>query len=178
MSYVIGLDPSLTSSGIATITLGSGVTAEARVVKTAAQVNPTISDRNDRLRRIAAELTDACRHAELVAIEGPALSRNTGHVWDRAGLWWLTVDRLLQLDLPLVQIETTVRAKWATGKGNASKTAVAVAMARMWPDVAIPDDNAADALALATIAAQQLGWTKQLARHRDALTTVRWPVAA
>ncbi|MFE2751596.1 hypothetical protein ACFXGA_06285 [Actinosynnema sp. NPDC059335] len=182
MSYVTGLDLSLTGSGVATITRGSigHTTVDTQVIGSKPAKEPTLADRDHRLTTLADRVVDHARGAQLVVVEGPSLGSTGrhGHVWDRAALWWTVVHRLLALEVPVVELPPAVRARWATGKGNAGKTAVAVAVARMWPDVAIPDDNAADALALATIAAQQLGWVNQLARHRDALTTVRWPVAA
>jgi Holliday junction resolvasome RuvABC endonuclease subunit len=48
--------------------------------------------------------------------------------------------------VPLIAIGVGTIKKHATGKGNASKDQMIAAATAKWPDMAIPDDNAADAL--------------------------------
>ncbi|WP_435070440.1 hypothetical protein [Amycolatopsis thermoflava] len=176
MTRVVGIDPSLTGTGLATITSADG--PAVRVVGTKPTPNPTLTDRDMRLELITHAVETVAAGADLVVIEGPALSRGaTAHTWDRAGLWWRIVNRLHARQVPLAVCSPSARARWAAGKGNASKAAVVAAIARMWPDVELVDDNAADALALATMAAQRVGLAVPLARHRDALDSVEWPAA-
>lgn len=55
----------------------------------------------------------------------------------------------LAWDLPTCPIGVGTIKKAATGKGNADKTAMAVAASRKWPGLEIFDDNQADALWIA-----------------------------
>jgi crossover junction endodeoxyribonuclease RuvC len=175
---VVGIDPSLTGTGIATIT-EHGPTVDTIVTK---PTGDTTRDRDRRMQRIADRVLDIVgRSTGLVVIEGPAFSRGASpHTWDRAGLWWRLVHELHAADVPLAVCGPTVRAKWATGNGGAGKAVVVAAAARMWPDVPITDDNAADALVFATMAAQHLDVpmpVRLLARHTEALGGVNWPKA-
>jgi Holliday junction resolvasome RuvABC endonuclease subunit len=66
--------------------------------------------------------------------------------------------------------------KWATNSGRADKSDVAVAMARLWPSVDAESNDGWDALALAHIGAQALGWdVPSRAHHTPALAKVEWP---
>ncbi|MBA3907928.1 MAG: hypothetical protein H0X35_14780, partial [Pseudonocardiales bacterium] len=150
---VIGLDLSLTSTGIAIIDGGS-VTLHR--VKSKGAKGDTLAARHVRLLRITDETyslgiynsTDRC---SLVVIESPAFSRTTGHMHDRSGLWWLTVDIFRMHGYPVAEVTPTARAKYATGKGNAGKDAVLAAVVRRYPDVEVSGNDEADALVLAAM---------------------------
>lgn len=173
---VVGIDPSLAGTGVASVDPSR---VDVDTFATTPTTQPTFIDRDQRLQRIADMVARYVGHTtDLVVIEGPALAKASPHTWDRAGLWWRIVHRLHVARVPVAVCPPTVRAKWATGKGNAGKSAVVAAIARMWPSVPLANDNVADALALATMAAQRLDLTtpiKPLARHRDALDGVAWP---
>lgn len=102
-----------------------------------------------------------------------------GSPWDRAGLWWRIVHRLLGADIPVAVCPPTVRAKWATGVGGgpkATKALVAVAVARLWPDVDAASDDEWDALAMASLGAQHLGLDVPTRAHHSACrASVAWP---
>lgn len=189
-AHVIGIDPSLTGTGIARVTQDgiARVTHFGRKGKRDESLwdraKRTASIRDDVADWITGEPLDPASdhwtswpNPELVVIEAPAPSRQGGSSWDRAHLWW----QLVEIGIgplhatPTVQVAPNTRAKWATGRGNADKGAVSAAMARLWPDVEIDCDNCADALALASMAAQQLGWLDPLARHREVLDRITWP---
>jgi crossover junction endodeoxyribonuclease RuvC len=108
------------------------------------------------VRRLAGEILEWAEPCDLVAVEGLALAARGGANVERVDLWRTVVGRLLDHGRPVVVVGTKQRPKWATGNGNASKTAVAVAAGRMFPDAHIPDDNVADALILASIGVQLL----------------------
>lgn len=175
MTVVIGLDLSLTATGLAAVTSDGGftVTTEGSTGKRA----DTLADRDRRLadlvRRIGLFIQDWDDYT-LAVIEGPAIMSQGGSNWDRAGLWWLTV-QMLEPTRTAVAAPTTVK-KWAAGKGNADKAAVAVGVARLWPEAEATNDNEWDALALATMGAQKLGLqVPSRAHHADALAKVAWP---
>ena len=97
----------------------------------------TLTNRLMRLRTIVREvdrwalmLDSADTRADLVVIEAPSLGQaRQGGTLDRHGLWWLILDRLYTLDIPVVAVTPAARAKYATGKGNAAKDAVLLAVA-------------------------------------------------
>lgn len=175
MTVVVGVDPSLTATGIA----GAGHALCWAITHPSKGHNAdTLAERDKRLARITDTVAEHASGARLVVIEGPALSRGAGSsTWDRAGLWWRIVHRLHAAEIPVAVCPPSTRCKWATGRGNADKAAVAVAVARMWPAATLDDDNQADALALATMGMQ---WAEstfyRLERHSVALRAVKWPI--
>ena len=82
--------------------------------------------------------------------------------------------------IPFAEVVPSVLKKWATGNGGAEKIAVHDAMTIMWPHTHLygpqgkANDNASDALALATIGVQHLGWYSPELTHHIA-PKVRWP---
>lgn len=192
-AYVLGVDPSLTGTGVARINQDG--TVAVRHFGRKGRRDETLVQRVDRIRAIVAELAewaqvepddpDSETWADrglpaLVVIETAAHSRTGGSTWDRAGLWWAIAWSSIGRDGERVaQCAPTTRARWATGTGRADKAAVSSAVSRLWPDVDIDCENCADALALATIGAQHLGWdVPTLQRHLDALGAVTWPEEA
>lgn len=166
---VVGIDPSLTSTGLAD---SHGRTDRVRTKATDGTVIADV----DRLNRIASAVAsfvdlyqpddDTYDLADLVVIEGPAYSRalGSGH-HTAAGLWWLTVDRILRVDsdaLVLV-VPPNLRAMYATGKGTSGKDAVlASAIERLgirgpFGSGAITGNDVADAAWLAALGARMLG---------------------
>lgn len=187
---VIGIDLSLTSTGLAVVNhsdLFGTTAAVARVTsdapstprnpRTGKPTPPTLEQRHNRLQRIVGELREYCSAADLVVIEQPAFSRSTGSMHDRSGLWWLVVTKLRSLDLPVVEVTPPARAKYATGKGNAGKDAVLAAVVRRYVDVDVTGNDEADALVLAAMGARHLGHPiDDLPKtHLAALEAVRWP---
>lgn len=172
---ILSLDPSLTGTGVTTITTGRDgtPTVTARTLKTRLLGH-------DRLAWILEEIgsPDAW---DLVVIEGPAYgsqaSRQSGH-HERAGLWWLIAHRLWRHGIPYAVVPPNARAKYAAGKGNASKGEVMAAVIRRYGHlVDIGDDNQADSVATAAMAAHHLQRPLLIppAAHCTALTAVKWP---
>lgn len=186
---IVGIDPSLTSTGVAVIggaTTGtpaatyrveSGPPKRARGDKRPA----TLAERHTRIRDIS-HLASASwlssSDVALAVIEGPSYGSQGASTWDRAWLWGSLVDRLLSNDIPVVIVPPKTRALWATGSGASGKSPIAVHLSRMWPELD-PDgvsDDEWDALALASIGAQKLGLLPcELARHKEQLEKVQWP---
>lgn len=176
---IIGIDTSLASTGVATLQWSdhSGtVTANTYAITTKGKRADTLWDRNARLHHITGEIQHhVTPDAELVVIESGAFSRVGGSNWDRAGLWWRVVELLLH-EHAVATIPPTSLKKWATDRGNADKSDVSVAMARLWPDVDAPSNDAWDALALAHMGAQRLGWpVPTRAHHAAARAKGAWP---
>lgn len=174
---IVGLDLSLTSTGIAVI--GPPGIQVADVVSKA--TGDTIDARSARLRRVAGKIHEWCIHSApdpLIVIEQPAYSRQTGHMHDRSGLWWLTVARLTGIGVGVVEVSPTVVKKYATGKGGASKDAVLAAVIRRYPAVEVANNNQADALVLAAMGSRHLGTPIEEslpAVQVAAMATPKWP---
>ncbi len=175
---VVGIDLSMTATGVAKIE--ERVTVDPWPVVNVITSKPTgdgmdLQKRYERLESIAASVIAECKEADLVLIEGPSFASHSKGTWDRAGLWWWVVSILSTIGTRVVEIPPNTVKKWATNSGGANKTAVALAVSKLWPEVTITDDNAADALCLATIGAQLLGLAvPSRAHHQKALEKVQW----
>ena len=156
---VVGLDLSLTGTGIATA-------AGVRTIASSGKAGASLRVRHARLDAIATEVSLAVAETvgyrthdapgALVVIEAPAFSRTTGHQHDRSGLWWLVVDELISAGHLVAEVSPTARAKYGTGKGNAGKAAVVSAVSHRY-GVIFGDDNAADAFILRAMGCHRYG---------------------
>lgn len=173
---VVGLDLSLTSSGVALILDGQIITIGRIESKPVADA--TLADRRDRLRNVYRQVESFAVYADLAVVESPSFGQGRqGGSHDRAGLWWLVVDVLLAARIPVSEVSPAARAKYATGKGNAGKAAVVSAVTRRY-DREFGTDDEADALVLAAMGARHLGCPIEAslpATHLDAMRNVRWP---
>lgn len=172
---VLGLDLSLTSTGVA------HATAAAIIKRPPMSGAPDL----DRLRWMAEKVAYTVEQPEgtpwdLVVIEGPSYGnqgtgRQTGH-HVRAGLWWIVVDHIDGFGVPYAVVSPASLKKYAAGKGGASKDAVLVEAARRFPNFALTND-AADALWLAAMGHDHLGTplVTMPAANRKALEAVPWP---
>jgi len=174
-TVVLGIDVSLTATGLA------AVTSDGFTVTTAGSVGKrgdSIAARENRIGRLVRDIgafIENWSDYELAVIEGPSIMSKGGSNWDRAWLWGAVVEALGG-EHTAVAAPTTVK-RWAAGKGNADKAAVAVGVARLWPSFECGSDNEADALALASMGAQRLGMNlfPKRSHHSDALLKVEWP---
>lgn len=185
MSAVVGLDLSLTATGIATPdgvrTLGSKGKAGATLLQRSARLHDLAMDIGSAVDTVRAGLGLLSSERTLVVVEAPAFSRTTGHQHDRSGLWWLVVDELCGSALvDVVEVAPSARARYATGKGNAGKDEVLAAVVRRYPDVLVSNNNEADALVLRAMGCDWLGQPLAVVpqTHRAALDKVAWPVRA
>jgi crossover junction endodeoxyribonuclease RuvC len=182
MSIVVGVDLSLTSTGICRITSGA---IQLDRVRTKGSTNDTLWATRDRFNRIADRVAAKIVGCDLVVLEGPAMSRTNGHQHDRSGLWWLIADMCMSTQdstgdepLQVVSVSPTARARYATGKGNAGKDEVLAAVVRRYPQAEVTGNDAADALILAAMGARHLGEPieESLAKvNLTAMEAVRWP---
>lgn len=174
MTFVVGVDLSLTATGVAAAV---GGTAKVRTV-TSTPTEDTIAARSIRLRAVAGALFNLARDADLVVIERPAFLSKTGAAHDRSGLWWLLVARLTGAGVPVAEVSPNTIKKYATGKGTADKDAVLAAVVRRYPDVEVNTNNEADALILAALGARHVGEPLEATLPADrlaALSAVKWP---
>lgn len=173
---VAGVDLSLTGSGVA---LSNG-----EVFTIPSKVGVSLPGRLARMTGIAQDVaslvmfTDSPlpRYPTLVVIEGPSYNSKFGHAHERAGLWWLVIERLVGMDIPVAEMAPTSLKKYATGSAIAKKPDMRVAWFRR-TGVDIPDDNQVDSSFLMAAGLDHLGYPLfDLPKtQRAALEKVQWP---
>ena len=187
---ICGIDPSLTSAGIAVLT-DESIYAPVDVLALHAVGRPgKESDGwDERSDRIVAQtwrvLESIPRDVDLVVIEDlPSHVKLLPSFRDRCVLWGGIYSQLRARKTPVAVCNPAPREKWATGKvvrdlnTKQRKARVLEAVREQWPDRRIYNDDVADALTLAAIGALKLGWQlpfKIKPRHHEGLKVVAWP---
>lgn len=169
----VGLDLSLTGTGVALYGDGGWST---RLVRSKGAASASLPERAERIERIADEVLQLVPLDALAVIEQPAYSKTVGSMHDRSGLWWAVVSRLYADGVFVVEVPPSTLKKFATGKGNAGKDEMLSATIRRYPDADVSDNNVADAVQLAAMGAHHLGReiAAMPARNLEALDAVRW----
>lgn len=174
---VVGLDPSLRSTGMA------DVDRQGRLVATRAAGwslpdAATIHARRYRIRGVALEVIEWVRRLQpsIVVVEGPSYGQKAQQgTHEVAGLWWEVVGRALDLETAVVVVPPSRLKRWATGNGAAKKPAM-VAAAETRFGWAFPTNDQADAALLAAMGAHALGWiTDDRPEALEALNLTTWP---
>ncbi len=176
MPYILGLDLSLTGTGVCLIADG-GFPVITRT--TTVHTIKTKLTGHERLQWIL-DMTGIHRIPDLVVLEGPAYSRQAGQSGhhERAGLWWLIAHKLWLAKIPYAVVPPNVRAKYATGKGNSGKDEVLVSVVKRYGHLCdVADNNQADALILAAMGAHHLGApiVDVPKLNATALEVAKWP---
>lgn len=192
MSTIVGIDPSLTSCGIAV--LGDESIYAPVVIRSLLSVGHPgkntdgWDDRSDRIvsqtRRVIEYIP---RDADLVVIEDlPSHVKLLPSFRDRCVLWGGIYSALRARRTPIAVCNPATREKWATGKvvrdlgTKERKARVLAAVREQWPDRRIANDDIADALILAAMGALKLGWTLPFEikpRHHGGLAAIAWPTS-
>lgn len=144
-----GLDPSLTSFGIA-VTYGPDTVPFVYRVQPRTRGHVRLAVLLDRV----AGLVASC---DVVAIEGVAYGARGSALLDLAGLSWLVRHELWKMGIPYAVIPPATRAKWITGSGTAGKDECLLATAKRFPAAEITGNDQADALVLAAMASEAYG---------------------
>jgi crossover junction endodeoxyribonuclease RuvC len=173
---VIGLDTSLTATGIASSN------GWCHVVGWTDKKRPlTKLPHTERLAAMEEVRRDIILHIgqpDLAVLETPALSRAGGGGHERGWLWWEIYSHLISHNIPVGLVSTNQRMLYATGKGTATKNVIVDAVARRWPDWPTGgNDNAADAVVLMAAGRDALGHpiTPMPQANRAAITKAVWP---
>lgn len=159
MTAVLGLDLSLTSTGVAAVREG-GAVAVARVRSKGAG-GASVRERAARIRDIVDRIEfEAYRLSmgeefALIVIEAPSYGSQGGLVHERGGLWWSVVSRVLGMAPAVATITPNGLKKYVTGSGAAQKDEVLAAMVRRFPELPLTNDTA-DALGLACMGVRRL----------------------
>jgi Holliday junction resolvasome RuvABC endonuclease subunit len=182
MATVVGVDPSLTSSGVAILRDGQPVHVSHHGYSGHNGASWQSRSRRVRwtVRKIMEALTGSC--ADLVVMEGPSYGSQHGAAFDRSGLWHGVFGALDANLVPIAVVSPKTRAKWATGKGTDDKRTVYDAVKAEWPvQLSAFNDGGndeADALTMAAMGALYLGDALPIAVPEwriNGLTSVAWP---
>lgn len=190
---VLGIDPSLTRTGIAIIARGDTI-ARPVVLTDIGWEGTDAASYDQRLDRIEALIGAILatinravteRGADIVgiAIEGPIYhGKLLPSFFDRAILFGALTSQLRRLAgrrTPWVVINPATREKFITGVGRAGdKERVLAEMRAAWKPAMVANHDQADALGLATAYAIHLGWPMpfRLRRcHVENVALITWP---
>ncbi|OBK49417.1 hypothetical protein A5656_28445 [Mycobacterium gordonae] len=188
MALICGIDPSLTSTGVAILRDGRPI--RLRSVGSGTLNARDYDHRSDRIGKQLRDVMEAIGYSkwpiaggkpDLAVIEGPAYGACNASTHDGSGLWWRIYAQLRGHQIPIATVPPMTRAKWATGKGNSKKREVVTAVRATWKPWAghITNDDIADALTLAEIGARgcgdELHFTPRR-RHIEAMhNSIAWP---
>lgn len=175
---VVGVDPSSTSTGVAVLDTEDLLVIETHTVKSAGRTKDSWAARSERIIRTADQVAAMVPAPAHVVMEAPSLGqRAQSGVVDRMGLWWRLFWRFKSELGGLTLVPPASRAKYATGKGNAAKDAVMLAVAKRYPQATITGNDEADAVALAAIGARLAGHPIEDSlpkTHLEALTALTY----
>lgn len=167
---LVGVDPSLSSTGIAVITRVAGHgPVPTRIFLTAEtfRIPATGTGPLAESERVASIVHDVCSSsggALRMTIEGLALNSRTGKYAERAHLFYALVAACAARRWAFEVVAPTSLKKQVTGNGRASKEDVLDAVRAGWGDAGWDDGpvtgrfDRADASALAWVSAGQMGW--------------------
>jgi len=156
---VIGLDLSLTGTGVAAIDVATAALSTA-VHASPPPASDSLAGHAARHRSLADGIVAQVVAADpaLAVIEGLQFSvkMRDSSLTRRGFLWWAVVEGLCDAGVPLMEVTPQQIKQFATGKGNASKSEMVAAYAKAWPDAPLGrnvEDRADAALAAALGAA-------------------------
>jgi crossover junction endodeoxyribonuclease RuvC len=147
----LGIDLSLTHTGLAVLNDGKLVRKNSIITKPKGK-RPI--DEITRLELIATQICDVIDEIkpDIAAIEGIAfMASKTTALAQLSGLNYMLRRELMRRSIPFVIVAPSSLKKFITGKGNAQKDEMMLAIHKRW-GVTITDDNEADAYALAHVA--------------------------
>ena len=175
---VIGIDLSMTSTGLAVI---DGGTIETHTVTSKADVG-TLRSFLTRSEQIADDIDYAVslRPTDLVVIEGMAFAAKSSSLDKIHAHWWLVVKYLLgYVNQEPVVITSGQRCKYATGSGSAKKDVVLAAVIKRYTQADPAGNDEADAVIFAAMGARHLGYPVEESLpllNLEAMKAVRWAV--
>lgn len=146
---ILSIDQSLTASGIAVASGGKFERLElikTRVVGYA------------RVEQITSAVLEIAKDCDVVSLEQPTLSiRGSASTGALFGLFGVLSQALWKAGKEPIVINSMHRAGYATGKGNAKKDQVMMAVARRYADDRLTDNNIVDAAIMAAMVARIFG---------------------
>ena len=155
MNYVVGIDPSLSATGVCVLS-GWGELSHMGVVSSppsGGRVHARM-DRIEKMVRDVKRIVDEYKPV-LICIEGYSLGSNMPGVSDRVEYGGL-LRYVLTREFKLIEVNPLSLKKWATGKGAGDKTALIAAITAKY-QVQFKSSDEYDAYALARMAMQIAG---------------------
>jgi len=165
---IIGIDPSLTSTGIIVLRDGKVELAETTKNRPELGTIERVKLIREQITNVIENLTDG--HGEwqapdLIVIEGFSYGSKGRSVFDIAYLGWRIREELERLrtedNIPWLEVPPSQLKKFATGQGNANKEIILQQVYKRW-GVEFSDNNQADVYVLAQIGRAYLGDTEGL----------------
>jgi crossover junction endodeoxyribonuclease RuvC len=173
---IIGIDPSLTSTGIVVLRDGKVELAVTTKNKPALGTIDRVRLIYERIVCVAESLTDGekWQAPDLIVIEGFSYGSKGRSVFDIAYLGWRIREELERLrtedNIPWLEVPPSQLKKFATGQGNANKEIILQQVYKRW-GVEFSDNNQADAYVLAQIGRAYLGDTEGLTAFQQEVIT-------
>jgi Holliday junction resolvasome RuvABC endonuclease subunit len=173
MPRVLGIDSSLTATGLCRIDIGEN--DDGPVLKysyemacaTVGAPKPTADKSKRAMARRVMALADKIEAAictpedplvpDLIVVESLAYGAKGDSAWVLPWVFGKVIELAETYKVPLITVGTTARAKYATGRGNADKDTVMLAAVKRWPEGEAKNNNEADALIVAAIGCHYLG---------------------
>lgn len=155
---IVGLDLSLTSTGIAVHWDNNDIRTHR--VRSKGTKDATWEQRSARLRKIANDVVNVIPNNSLVIVEGPSYGSIGTGTHDRSGLWWMVYQVLSNLNATIIPVSPAQRMMYATGKGggkDAGKDNVLAATIRTYPHLDITGNDIADAVIFMAIGCRLVG---------------------
>jgi len=188
---IVGLDLSLTSTGIAVLTPCANGVRPIRL-RSVGEDGRRDDDYQRRSRRVRAQASAVLRtvmdatdggHIALVVLEGPIYAgKLLPSYFDRAGLFHGVYGAFDARDVPIAVIPNNTGHQFVTGRArpaDSKKSDIVEEAAKWWPNgPRVHNSDEADALGLAVMGAMHLGhkppfWPR--ARHYNAIASASWP---
>lgn len=177
MGAVVGVDPSIASTGVFVIEGVDRIRFERVQSKPGAD---SLSNKIARMRLVVVRVHEFLISGEvvdLIVMEGPSYGSNNNQTHMLAGFWWLLV-HALEKTAPVAVVQPGTLKKFATGDGGAGKDEMLAAAIGAFPGAGIRNNDVADAAALAGMGAVHLG--REFGggfapSGRASAQVVRWP---
>jgi len=157
---IIGIDPSLTATGIVVLRDGEVELAEKTKDRPELGTIKRVTDIRFRIGSIIDNLEtkeewdNKWQAPDLIVIEGFSYGSKGRSVFDIAYLGWRIREQLEQLkeqdNVPWIEVPPTQLKKFATGKGNTNKEIILQQVYKRW-EYETDNNNIADAFVLAKI---------------------------
>lgn len=158
---VVGVDPSLTSTGLARVWADAdGLRVDTDTVTSKGSTKASWASRRGRILSLTDQIMAACApvgKGTLVVMESPSYGSASTSVHDRAGLWWALYGAFTEAGAYVLPVSPSQRMKYATGSGRADKDRVLAAVVRRYLSVDVRGNDEADALVFAAMGARLLG---------------------
>jgi len=156
MSLIIGIDPSLTATGIVVLRNGKVELAETTKNRPELWTIERVKLIYQRIIDIVENLTDGeqWQAPDLIVIEGFSYGSKGRSVFDTAYLGWRIREELERLknsaNTPWIEVTPSQLKKFATSQGTAPKEIILQQIYKRW-GVELHDNNQGDAFVLAKI---------------------------